>query len=83
MHWKTAGGWVLVSVMLAGCQQTFGKGGSMDRALDKDEKALLDTSRTGRLHAYYCAGRREHTELCRWAMEHPEEAAAQMSEDEE
>lgn len=83
MHWTTAGGIVLVAMTLAGCQQTFGKGGSMDRALDKDKKNLLDVSRTGQLYEKFCAGGRQDTELCHWALANPEEAAVLMSEEEE
>jgi hypothetical protein len=74
---------MLVSVTLAGCSQTFGKGGSRDRALDKNRKTLLDTSRTGPIHEKFCEGGRQNTELCRRALENPEEAAAFMAEEEE
>ncbi len=79
MRWKTTAGWPLMSFTLVGCAHTFGKGGSMDR----DQKNLLDTSRTGLIHEMFCAGGRQNTERCRWALANPEEAAALMSEEEE
>lgn len=83
MHWIAAGRWALLAITLAGCSQTFGKGGSLDRALDKDRKTLLDTSRTGSIYEKFCEGGRQNTELCRWALANPEEAAAFMAEEEE
>jgi hypothetical protein len=58
-------------------------GGALDRALDKDQKNLLDTSRAGSSYEKFCEGGRQNTELCRWALENPEEAAALLSEEEE
>jgi hypothetical protein len=83
MDRKTAGRWALMVVTLAGCSQTFGKGGTLDRALERDQKTLLDTSHTGPLYIKYCSHGRQDTELCHWAMKNPEEAAALMLEEEE
>ncbi|MCP3145318.1 hypothetical protein [Pyxidicoccus xibeiensis] len=83
MDWKTAGRWALTAATLAGCSQTFGEGGTLDRALDKDQKNQLDTSRSSPLYRRYCSRGRQDTALCHWAMANPEEAAAQMAEEEE
>lgn len=84
MHWRLAGGCVLISMTCLGCAQTFGKSGTLARALDEDQKALLETGRsTNSVYLKFCAGGREATEQCRWAMENPEEAEALMLEEEE
>jgi hypothetical protein len=74
---------MLTSVTLVGCYQTFGKGGSLDRALEADQKDMVDVGRKSPIYKKYCSNGRERTELCRWALANPKEAEALIGEEEE
>lgn len=64
--WRHAAGLCALSLGLAtGCAEEFGKEGRIDRAIEKDLKALVPKRCTDRDLKRYCGDEKKGSKLCR------------------